>query len=164
MKINLLSTLLVCLIAFSQHSLSAIPFLLLDFYPANQLTIGVEEEGTPPILVDAKEHKGVLRAIAHLQADAKEVTGITPPIVNRVTAKRMVIIGSIETSQFIQEIDKLGKIDLSELQGEPDKYLIQTIKNPLEGVDEALVIVGSDKQGTLFGIYELSTQMAIVAW
>ena len=44
------------------------------------------------------------------------------------------------------------------------KYLMTVISAPLNGVDEALVIVGSDKRGTIYGIYELSEQIGVSPW
>ena len=132
-------------------------------HPA-QAFVWIEQESALPILVDAKEDKGILRAIAHLQADAQEVAGVIPPLVNTITAKRLVIIGSLQGSHFIQELVKAGKIDGLQLEGKREKFLIQTIQNPFEGVEEALVIAGSDKRGTIYGIYELSTQMGVSPW
>lgn len=34
----------------------------------------------------------------------------------------------------------------------------------MEGVEEAVVIAGSDKRGTIYGIYELSAQMGVSPW
>ena len=39
-----------------------------------------------------------------------------------------------------------------------------TLSNPLPGVDEALVILGSDRRGTVYGIYELSEQIGVSPW
>lgn len=124
----------------------------------------IAPESALPILVDANEEKGILRAIGHLQADANELTGVTPPIVTTITTKRLVVIGSIKSSCFIKELLKTGKLEASELQGKREKFLIQTIQHPFEGVEEALVIAGSDKRGTIYGIYELTTQMGVSPW
>ncbi|HEX5653984.1 MAG TPA: glycosyl hydrolase 115 family protein, partial [Chitinophagaceae bacterium] len=43
-------------------------------------------------------------------------------------------------------------------------YLIQGIKNPFKGVSQALVICGSDRRGTAFGILELSKQIGVSPW
>ena len=50
------------------------------------------------------------------------------------------------------------------LEGKNEKYLMTVISAPLNGVDEALVIVGSDKRGTIYGIYELSEQIGVSPW
>ena len=43
-------------------------------------------------------------------------------------------------------------------------FLIESISNPCEGVEEAVVIAGSDKRGTIYGIYEFSKQMGVSPW
>lgn len=117
-----------------------------------------------PILVDQQEDKGVLRAIANLQTDAEKVTGVKPEIRNTISGNKMLIIGSIDHSDWIKQLLSSGKLTASDLQGKREKYIIQTIKNPLDGVEEAVVIAGSDKRGTIYGIYELSSQMGVSPW
>ena len=102
--------------------------------------------------------------MANLQTDAGKVTGITPEIIHSVAGNRMLIIGSIENSSWIKQLLKAGKINAADLQGKREKYILQMVKQPMEGVDEAVVIAGSDKRGTIYGIYELSQQMGVSPW
>ncbi|WP_300699586.1 glycosyl hydrolase 115 family protein [Bacteroides sp.] len=117
-----------------------------------------------PILVDKQEDKGVLRAVDNLQTDALKVTGIKPELTNAPTGKRILIIGSLDNSSWIKQLVQSGKINADDLQGKNEKYIICTVKQPLAGVDEAVVIAGSDKRGTIYGVYELSTQIGISPW
>ena len=55
-------------------------------------------------------------------------------------------------------------IEKSDLEGKYEKFIIQTIENPADGVEKALVIAGSDLRGTIYGIYELSRQMGVSPW
>ena len=48
--------------------------------------------------------------------------------------------------------------------GKWESFLIQVVPNPMPGVDERLVIAGSDKRGTIYGIYELSEQIGVSPW
>jgi hypothetical protein len=73
------------------------------------------------------------------------------------------IIGTIE-SQWIKQLIANGKIDGNELKGKREKYVLQTIDNPLEGIKKAVVIAGSDKRGAIYGVYELSKQMGVSPW
>ena len=50
------------------------------------------------------------------------------------------------------------------LQGKNEQYLITCVKQPFEDVEEALVIVGSDRRGTIYGTYELSEQIGVSPW
>ena len=64
-----------------------------------------------------------------------------------------VIIGTLGSSWLIDQLVAAGKIDVAEMEGVWEAWLIQTVRRPMPGVDSALVIVGSDKRGTIFGIY-----------
>src|SRR5690606_26788754 len=79
-------------------------------------------------------------------------------------ANNLIIVGTLGESSLIGQLVKDGKIKASELEGKWEKFLIVPVKNPMEGVDNALVIVGSDKRGTIFGMFELSGQMGVSPW
>lgn len=57
---------------------------------------------------------------------------------------------------------KEGKIDASQLQGKWEKFTTQIVENPIAGVQKALVIAGSDKRGTIYGIYDLRTKLVFL--
>lgn len=119
-----------------------------------------------PILIDNNIDSGILKAIINLSVDIDKVTGVSPILkVDKVSAEETVLlIGTIGKSKYIDDLVKNKKINASELQGKYEKYLIQTVQNPFEGVKEALVIAGSDKRGTIYGIYELSKQIGVSPW
>lgn len=117
-----------------------------------------------PILVDGSEEKGVVRAVINLQDDALAVTGVRPDTVQNATTGPKLIIGSANGSKWIRQLISEGKIDGSLLKGKNEKYILTTVKDPLPGVDEAVVIAGSDKRGTIYGIYELTEQMGVSPW
>ena len=50
------------------------------------------------------------------------------------------------------------------LPGRWEAYVRQTVDHPLPNVDRALVIAGSDKRGTIYGIYEISQQIGVSPW
>ena len=119
-----------------------------------------------PILIDNNIDSGILKAITNLSVDIDKVTGVSPLLkVDKVSAEETVLlIGTIGKSKYIDDLVKNKKINASELHGKYEKYLIQTVQNPFEGVKEALVIAGSDKRGTIYGIYELSKQIGVSPW
>ncbi|HEY4789418.1 MAG TPA: glycosyl hydrolase 115 family protein, partial [Bacteroidales bacterium] len=51
-----------------------------------------------------------------------------------------------------------------DISGKWEHFLIQVVEKPMRGVDRALVIVGSDKRGTIYGIYDLSQQIGVSPW
>ena len=121
-------------------------------------------KGAPcSIVMDTAEDEGVKMAISNLQQDIRQVCNNQPALLNNIPAKRCVIIGTYH-SAIIQKLIAAGKIDKEQLINKNEKFLLQVIAKPADGVDEALVIAGSDKRGTIYGIYELSKQMGVSPW
>lgn len=121
-------------------------------------------DGQPlSVLIDQSDDIGVRIAVTALINDFKMVSGVEPKLITEPTEKRVVIIGTLE-SEHIKRLIKSKKIDQKELKGKLEKYIMTTVMNPLDGVDQALVIVGSDKRGTIYGIYELSEQIGVSPW
>ena len=114
------------------------------------------------ILVDEQEDAGVMIAVRNLQNDFKRVSGRAAGLCYTPGVKRMIMVGTLK-SRYIRELVKAKKIDASLLEGKNEKYLMTVVSAPLNGVDEALVIAGSDKRGTIYGIYELSEQIGVSA-
>lgn len=116
-----------------------------------------------PIYVDASEDKGVMIAAGNLRQDILQVCGTKPELLTTANSKQCIIAGTCNTP-FIKRLMKTGKIDKKELEGKNEKYILQVIAKPCEGVDEAVVIIGSDRRGTIYGIYELSQQIGVSPW
>ena len=115
------------------------------------------------ILISFNEAKGVRIAAENLQADFGRVCGTDAYLLTTTVKGKLIIVGQIGSS-YIQEIVKAGKLDESQLKGKTEKYIMTVVENPLPGVDEALVIAGSDMRGTIYGIYELSEQLGVSPW
>ncbi|MEJ7559017.1 MAG: glycosyl hydrolase 115 family protein [Pedobacter sp.] len=110
------------------------------------------------------EWPGVIKAAKDLQQDIKLVSGQAPDLVSGRTAPMAIIIGTIGQSQIIDQLIKNKKINTSGISDSWEATLIEVVKNPLPGVDSALIIAGSDKRGTIYGIYELSYQIGVSPW
>ncbi len=122
------------------------------------------DKGLPiPVLLDENEDKGVVIATENLINDFYKVSGNRSTKLFTPQKGRIIIIGQL-TSKYIKELIKKKRLNAVELEGKKEKYLITTLLNPMPGVDEALVIAGSDKRGTIYGIYELSEQIGVSPW
>jgi hypothetical protein len=118
------------------------------------------------IYVDADDYAGVARAAGDLQADVRRVTGATAALA-RGAAKlgpNAILVGTIGKSGVIDQLAREGKIDTTRIAGKWESFLIQVVPKPLPGVESGLVIAGSDKRGTIYGIYDLSEQMGVSPW
>jgi hypothetical protein len=124
------------------------------------------DKQSAPIFLDQGDWPGVLRASADLQTDIELVTRIKPTLATNGTpaGKLAVIIGTLGKSPLIDGLAKSGKFSADAIAGKWESFVITTVANPLPGVDQALVIAGSDKRGTIYGIYELSEQIGVSPW
>ncbi len=126
----------------------------------------VQGKTVAAVYVDANDWAGVIRAAGDLRADIARVTGLTPAITHDAKSQgtNPIIVGTIGRSAMIDELIREGKIDASPITGKWESFFIQVVPEPLPGVARALVIVGSDKRGTIYGIYDLSEQMGVSPW
>lgn len=67
-----------------------------------------------------------------------------------------VIYGSLGKSKLIDELASAGKIDITEIKNKKEVYVFFFVDNPLNNIPWSLVIVGSDKRGTIYGLFHLS--------
>lgn len=126
----------------------------------------VQPEGMATIYVDAGDWPGVIRVVGDLQADIERVTGRKAAISNDVQSLKgnVVIVGAIGRSRIIDDLAKAGKIDTSRIAGKWESFFLQVVPEALPNVAAALVIAGSDKRGTIFGVYDLSERMGVSPW
>jgi hypothetical protein len=118
------------------------------------------------LYVDPSDHAGVIRAAGDLQADIARVSSTQPALSKdgKPAGADIVIIGTIGKSALIDQLIKSGALDVSAIKGKWEGWQVQTLSKPLPGVERALVIAGSDKRGTIFGIYEMSDQIGVSPW
>jgi hypothetical protein len=126
----------------------------------------VNADTTATIYVDSKDWPGVLRAANDLANDLKDITGKKPEVISsaEVTNRTVVIVGTVGKSRIIDQLVAAGKIDVAAITGKWESYFTQVVPRPLPGVDSALVICGSDKRGSIYGIYDLSEESGQSPW
>jgi hypothetical protein len=162
----LLAGLILCLSANAQQT---------GALTSNIIVENSDIEGSFPIVstnhevtslrYDTSDWKGVIRAIGDLQNDIDSVTGMKPKLLTfNVSAPYEIIIGTIGKSKWIDQLASSRKIDVKDVKGKWESFVITSIKNPGAGKQQILVVAGSDKRGTVYGIYELSKQLGVSPW
>ncbi len=126
----------------------------------------VSEAVSAAIYIDENDFKGVHRVAEDLQKDIERVTGKLPELIENtdVTSGTPVIVGTLGKSSLIDELVQNNKIDVSKIEGKWETFVIQVVENPFPDVEQALVIVGSDKRGTIFGMYDVSKEIGVSPW
>ena len=135
---------LLALFAVSAAGHAAEPFVTFtpqaDALPLKGATIGFSQQ----------EYEGVKIAIRNLQTDMQRVMG-SAPLLQEGSGEATILIGTLGKNK---DIDRLK---LANLKGKREKFIITTVGNQL-------VIAGSDRRGTIYGIYELSRQLGVSPW
>jgi len=118
------------------------------------------------LYVENSDYPGVVRAAGDLAEDLARVTGLRPRLVHDPAApgEFAVIVGTIGRNGVVDRLIGSGRLDAADLAGKWESFVVQTVADPLPGVREALVIAGSDKRGTIFGIYDLCEQIGVSPW
>ncbi len=119
-----------------------------------------------PLCISSHDFLGVLRAAKDLAGDIERVTNAKPRLITDsiLSSKEIVVVGTIGKNPRIDNLISQKKINVEGIAGKWETFLIQVVEKPFTGVDRALVIAGSDKRGTIFGIYDLSAQIGVSPW
>ncbi len=127
--------------------------------------ISCENEVTP-IVIDEQDFEGVEIVSEWLVNDIQKVTGNTTQIYHKVLpqSKKLILIGTLGKNRWIDELIKDRKIDIKEIQGQWEMSCLQVVENPFPNVDKALVLIGSDKRGTIYSMLNLSREMGVSPW
>ncbi|ROH97849.1 glycosyl hydrolase 115 family protein [Chryseobacterium daecheongense] len=113
---------------------------------------------TAKIVVDPDDWKGITRAANDLGDDVRKVTDVVSPVVKDTKLLHgAIIVGTIGKSKLIDQLVDNGKLNVDAVKNKWESFLIQT-------VGDNLIIVGSDKRGTIYGIYDVSEKIGVSPW
>ena len=119
------------------------------------------------IYVDEADHALVKKSAELLQQDIEMVTGKKPVLVNKIPATStigtIIVVGSIERSSLIKRLFAENKIQ-NTLKNKWEAYRVESIKNPFAGYKNGLIISGSDRRGTAYGVFEVSKRIGVSPW
>ncbi|WP_037679767.1 glycosyl hydrolase 115 family protein [Streptomyces griseus] len=126
----------------------------------------VEGGAAVEVYVDAADDPAVVRAAGDLQADVERVTGVRPVLRHTLPARaaRLVLVGTLGSSPVIDRLVARGRLDVSRVKGRWEASVTQVVDRPAPGVDRALVIAGSDRRGTVYGVYDTSERIGVSPW
>ena len=126
----------------------------------------VQNRKATPILLSPDEWPGVQRTAFDFASDIEQVTGVKPALKN-VTSPHpsyssygasVIIVGTLGKSSLIDEVVNRTKLDVSSIQGKWEAFLTKEVANPLPGIKSAYVMIGADKRGTIYSLYDHSEQ------
>ena len=124
-------------------------------------------QGQPAsLLVEEPTNSAVVYASRSFADDLTRVSGRKPTRITDLRKARGVVIiaGVLGESASIDQLAKAGKIKVADLAGEWEAYRQIVVDQPFPNVPRALVIVGSDRRGAVFGLYDLSEKIGVSPW
>lgn len=128
------------------------------------------------ILVDGNDYPGVRMACDALAEDFGRVAKGPPSVVHAVSAhaatddtgaaateETVIIVGSLASSGLIRTLVDRGQLRVDGIRGKWESFCTAVVERPAcaPRFRTALVIAGSDKRGTIFGVYTLSEQIGV---
>lgn len=146
------------------------------YVAASKAKILIDKKDASVVNVAAEALSGDIRMVLGLPSKAVGMSGQTsqlmpsqsvdsPLVLTKPDGTRqMIIAGTIGKSGYIDHLAKKGKIDAEAIRGKWEAYGLQTVKKPMRGIDEALVVYGSDPRGTAYGIFEISRKLGVSPW
>jgi hypothetical protein len=118
------------------------------------------------VMVEDSANPAVLHVANSFAADLERVGGrAARRIVNvREATGDIVIIGVLGQSAAIDELVRAGKVDTADIAGKWEAFSQVVVDRPFPKVRRALVIVGADRRGAVFGAYDLSRKIGVSPW
>lgn len=106
---------------------------------------------------------GVKKVAGKVAKDVEGTLSFCPEICETaVPAKQAVIAVTAGSGKLAETLcSKISK--LGQVEGKRESYAFIVAENPVEGIESALVIYGSDKLGTIYGLFHLSELLGVTA-
>ncbi len=118
------------------------------------------------IYYDPNDAKVVQIAGEAFRKDVEKVAGILPVLQSNPDnlSGQVVMIGTLGRSDLIDRLAESDKLPVDKIRGKWETFIVTVIDRPFPQIERALVVAGSDRRGTAFGVFELSRMMGVSPW
>ena len=128
------------------------------------------------LICDSEEWSGVKKIAGRVCDDMKAVFGVEPKVceaaesLNEAKLRTPILFGTVGKSSLLSNLEKKGLIDLSAVRGKREVYAITVVEKfpkayVSKGADgefaSAMIIAGSEKRGTVYGLFHLSEMLGV---
>ena len=119
-----------------------------------------------PLVYDASDATVVGKAASLYADDVEAVGGVRPLVTQSISgiSGPVILVGTLGGSPLIDALVTAGKLDVSGIRGNWECYRLARVINPIPGIPEALVVAGSDRRGTAYGLGAISEAMGVSPW
>ncbi|KAF8894306.1 hypothetical protein CPB85DRAFT_1330172 [Mucidula mucida] len=157
----MLPLLLLFALSSGAHAISS---LTCTTTPSNASFPIVTNGVATPIIISSDDWEGIRIAVDSFASDIGNITGIRPLVLETAklsSATNAIIVGSLDKTSLISSI---SGFNASSLEGQWEAFSAQVVDDPVDGLERAYVIAGSDKRGTIYALYEHSEQFGVSPW
>lgn len=118
------------------------------------------------ILMDAICDSAVGHVARAFAGDLERVAGTAPRLITDPAAAHgpLVVIGVAGASPIIDALIAAGKVHIDPIRNVWEAFCQTVVERPFPGVARALVIVGADRRGAVFGTYDISERIGVSPW
>lgn len=121
-----------------------------------------KEKKIADFLVEKESLEGVKLIAETVREDLRAVTDMVAKItadIGECKSDRVILMATLDHSELLDRLENEGKISLEALRGKREVYCLKHIEFPfaeVSSIKELFVIAGSDKRGTIYGMFRLS--------
>jgi hypothetical protein len=121
---------------------------------------------TADVYVDTHDYKLANITAGLLADDIQRVTGHRPAIKSDTAqlGANAIILGTLGHCPVIDKMAADGTLHVNQIAGQWETFAWEIVDHPLANVDRALVIAGSDRRATAYGVLELSEAIGVSPW
>lgn len=117
-----------------------------------------------PVVFDPDDSEVVKNVADMLAGDLYEVTGCRPEVISGElsSATDAIVVGTLGLSSAVDSLAAAGVIPADSIRGGWERFIIKTVTT--DGGCRLLVIAGSDRRGTAYGVTTLSQAIGVDPW
>ena len=127
----------------------------------------------PPLVVENCGYEGVKRIAGKVAEDIRKVVGGLPQVISETEllaggCKSAVLCATLGKSPLLDKLAEEGLVDFAPFYREGGEhslkrevFQIKLLSHAIDGVEELLLICGSDKRGTIYGMFSLSEYIGV---
>lgn len=126
----------------------------------------IQPNKTIHICYSSNDYEGVEMVLNYFSKDLTAV-GQIPVKIHKDTipdVPNIILVGTLGKNPWLDSLATQKHIATSVIQNKWEASLIQVVENPFKSVQKALIIAGSDKRGTIYGMFDLSEKIGVSPW
>lgn len=126
------------------------------------------KEKQAKIYIEETAFSGVKKIVKKVADDLKLVTGREYEICcgepSPAETADVIFVATMGKSLYLEKLQKEGRVAADSIQGKREVYDFRLVEAKKEEQHETLLIAGSDKRGTIYGLFHLSELLGVSAW